>query len=214
MLKGFERGFKPLEMLTEEQVEAIHRATLQVVDGTGIRVEHDEALKLLEKNGCRVDSEKRRVRFPPGLVEDCLRKCPSSFLLKARDPQKHLRVGGNTVYCTNAAGVRYVDLDTWEARPASKKEHDDIYVIADAMDNLHLTSPVYLDLEGVPQCTGFSEVIASKIRNSSKAIFQGSTLDSEIFCIQMAEAVGINYLGLACPAPPLTLQRDTCDSMF
>ena len=72
MLKGFTRNFQPLELLTEEQVEAIHRATLHVLDSTGMRVEHDEALKLLKKNGCRVDFEERRVRFPPSLVEDCL----------------------------------------------------------------------------------------------------------------------------------------------
>ena len=74
MLKGFMRKFKPLELLTEEELEAIHRATMDVLETTGVKVEHDRALKLLAKHGCRVDFEGQRVRMPTGLVEDCLRK--------------------------------------------------------------------------------------------------------------------------------------------
>jgi trimethylamine--corrinoid protein Co-methyltransferase len=110
--------------------------------------------------------------------------------------------------------MRFVDLDTWESRPTTKEEQAAIYIIEDAMEHLHLASPVYLDLEGVPPCMTYSEMMASRVRHTSKAIFQGHTLDSEIFTIQMAQALGMNYLGLACPAPPLSLQRDTCDSIY
>ncbi|GAF76741.1 unnamed protein product, partial [marine sediment metagenome] len=62
-LKGFTRNFKPLEILTEEQVEAIHRGTLEVLWVTGVRVEHERALKLFESNGCKVDYDDMRVRI-------------------------------------------------------------------------------------------------------------------------------------------------------
>ena len=39
MLKEFMRKFKPLEILNEEQVEAIHRGTLNVIETTGVRVD-------------------------------------------------------------------------------------------------------------------------------------------------------------------------------
>ncbi len=213
-MKGFTRNFKPLEILTEEQVEAIHRGVLDVLENTGVRVEHDRALKLFDKNGCRVDYDEKRVRIPPGLAEECLRKTPSTFRIKARDPKNDLQIGGNTVYFMNSAGMRIADLDTWESRPATNKEQDDIYKVVDAMDNLHLAAPIYNDLAEVPACMAFPEFMASRIRNTSKAIFQGYTLDSEIFTIEMAKAVGINYLGLACSAPPLTLPADACESIY
>ena len=62
MLKGFTRSFKPLEILTEEQVQAIHRGTLDVLETTGVRVEHDRALQLFADNGCKVDFKDKRVR--------------------------------------------------------------------------------------------------------------------------------------------------------
>ena len=84
MLQGFKRNFKPLEILTDEQLEAIHRGTLDILETTGIVVEHDRALKLFADHGCKVDFGKNRVRIPGWLVEDSLRKCPSSFPLRAR----------------------------------------------------------------------------------------------------------------------------------
>jgi len=39
--KGFRRKFKPLEILTEEEIEEIHRGTLEVLWVTGIRMEHE-----------------------------------------------------------------------------------------------------------------------------------------------------------------------------
>ena len=64
MLKGYTRNFKPLEILTEEQLQAIHRGTLDVLETTGVRVEHDRALQLFADHGCEVDSKDKRVRIP------------------------------------------------------------------------------------------------------------------------------------------------------
>ena len=41
MAKGFTRRFKPLEILTEEQVEQIQRGALNVLWETGIRFESE-----------------------------------------------------------------------------------------------------------------------------------------------------------------------------
>lgn len=90
-LKGFPRRFKPLEILTEEQVEAIHKGTLEVLWVTGVMVDHERALKLFESNGCKVDHEEMRVRIPPDLVEECLRRAPSNFHTKARDDRPNDR---------------------------------------------------------------------------------------------------------------------------
>jgi trimethylamine--corrinoid protein Co-methyltransferase len=118
MLKGFTRRFKPVDLLTDEEMEAIHRGALYLLEKTGVRVEHDGAVNLCSRGGCRVDYDRQRVRIPPGLAEACLRKCPSSYSIKARDPDRDLVVGGNTVHFMQGMGMRYVDLDTWETRPA------------------------------------------------------------------------------------------------
>ncbi len=214
--KGFTRNFRPLEILTEQEVEAIHRGTLEVLWVTGVRMEHERALKLLERNGCKVDHDEMRVRIPSGLVEECLRKTPSSFHAPARDSKNSLMVGGNTLCLAVAPGNHTVDLDTWEPRPATRKENYDGVTVLDALPTVHFFSPYtpYFGFKDVPPCMAMLESLAARIRNSTKFQCVGFSNDSEIFAIKMAQAVGIEILGTCAWAPPLTVYRDAVESAF
>ncbi len=215
-LTGFTRRFKPLEILTDEQVEEIHRGTLEVLWTTGIRIEHKKALKLFEKAGCRVDYDEMRVRFPPSLVEEYLRNVPSHWHAKARDPRNDLIIGGDTIYFGLAPGMNTIDLDTLEPRVATRKENYDGVKVADALPNLHFFdsySP-YFGFENVPPTMAMLESLAARIRNSTKFQVEGYSNNSEMFAIEMAQAVGIEILGMCAPSPPLTIYSDAVESAF
>ena len=138
--KGFIRNFKALEILTEEQMEAIHRGSLDVLEHTGVRFESEKALKLFERHDCKVDYEERRVRFPPGLVEECLRKCPSSFHLRARNPENDINLtSGNTTYFCVFPGMRTVDVDTWEPKTPTVEDNHNAVKVLDTLENVHLS---------------------------------------------------------------------------
>ncbi|MFC1908083.1 trimethylamine methyltransferase family protein [Chloroflexota bacterium] len=216
MLKGFTRKFKPLEILSKEEVEAIHRGTLDVLETAGVRIEHDRALELFAGHGCKVDFGKKRVRIPGSLVEDCLRKCPSSFALKARNPKNDLRIGGNNLYFEQNAGMSYVNLDTWEPRPGTLKEHAEAVRVLDALDTVHvlIAYEFYMEMVGIPPCMIMLEDLASGIRNSSKAQFGSYQLDCEIFKIKMAKAVGMDLYAAINSSPPLTYYRDAVEAIF
>ena len=217
MLKGFTRNFGPLEILTEEQVEAINRGTLDVLWETGIRIESERGLKFLAKNDCKVDYDEKRVRFPQGLVEECLRKCPSSWRFKARDPKNDVVLGGNSVYFTNLPGTKTIDIDTWEPRIATRKENYDGLTVLDSLDNLHILSNYtpYFGFEGVPPAMAIAESCAGKFRYSTKAICEGFSMGSEIFTIEMAKALGTDILQLGgVAAPPLTYYENAIECIF
>ena len=57
-----------LQMLTDEQCETIHRASLEILRRTGVRVFHAEALELLRETEA-VILDGNRVYFQPSLVE-------------------------------------------------------------------------------------------------------------------------------------------------
>ena len=216
MLKGFTRNFKPLEILTEEQIEAIHRGTLAVLENTGVRFKSDKVLKLFQKNGCMVDHDNMKVKFPPALVEECLRKCPSGFYMRARDPKNDIVLGGNTLYFTSACGMKAIDIDTWEPRVATRKENYDGVTILDALDNVHFLTVYcpYFGYEGIPPVMAVPESAAGKIRNSTKAQAEGYSQDSEIFVIKMAKAVGTEIMGACFASPPLTYYGEAAESAF
>ncbi len=215
-LEGFVRRFKPLEVITEEQVEEIHRDTLRVLWTTGVRIEHERALKLCEQAGCRVDSSARRVYFPPDLVEEFLKKIPGQWRARARDPENDLVMGGDTVYFGVAPGMNTIDLDSFEPRVATRKENYDGVRILDALSSLHFFSPYtpYFGFEGVPSVMVMLESVAARLRNSTKFSYTGFYSGCEIFTIAMAKELGMELLGTCALSPPLTIYHDAVESAF
>jgi len=212
---GFIRSFKPLEFLTQDKMEQIHAGTLEVLEETGVTFVSEKALKLFESNDCMVDFENQRVRFPSWIVEDCIRKCPSSFHCKARIPEHDVRVGGNFVQFSTFAGMQSVDIDTWEPKAPTKKDFYDYMRVLDALENLHwLWAYPYYGFEGLPPVMCIPESVAGKIRKSTKFQLAANAQESDIFAIQMAQAVGIDIMGLLAVSPPLTYYEDQIESTF
>ena len=207
MQKGFTRNFKPLELLTEEQVEAIWRGVFDVLEHTGLTVRHEEALKILEKGGCQVDYNNERVKFPPGIVTECLHKCPSSYRIKSRDPNMDVVVGGNKDYIYPGPGMQRLDLDTFEPRDATRQEFYDGVTVYDALDNLHVLHPnsPHFSFEGFHPLMASIESFAAKVRNSTKVLSMAYCFGGEFFNMEMAkmagngEATGFYTVGCASP---------------
>jgi trimethylamine--corrinoid protein Co-methyltransferase len=211
--KGLVRNFKPLEILTEEQVEQIHRGALDVLEVTGVNVESEKALKIYEKGGCIVDYEDHRVRFPPGLVVQSIRQCPTSFHMKALDPKNDLILGGNTTYFALFPGLRIADLDTWEVRTPTVEENHDANKIADGLENI-LGSPSYTpytEFVDVPPVMLLPISTWSRLKYFSKISRVGTAVSSHIFEIQMAQALGVDIYGAMEAPPPLTWNEDATD---
>jgi trimethylamine--corrinoid protein Co-methyltransferase len=211
--KGFVRNFKPLEILTEEQLEAIHRGALDVLQVTGVQFESERALKVFEKGGCQVGHEDHRVRFPPGLVVECLRKCPGSFHMKAWKPEHDLVVGGNVLYFSLFSGMKTVDLDTWETRVPTVQDNHDACKIADGLDFVYASTSYtpYCEFEGVPPAMLLPVSTWSRLKYFSKISRIGSAVESHIFEIQMAQALGVDVYGALEASPPLTFSAAATD---
>jgi trimethylamine--corrinoid protein Co-methyltransferase len=211
--KGIVRNFAPLNILTEEQVQQIQRAALDVLETTGVRVESEKARKIYQKGGCKVDHEEKRVKFPPGLVAECLRKCPTSFHMKALDPKNDIIVGGNVTYMSLFAGLRTVDLDTWETKIPTTKDQDDACKIADGLEFVYASTSYtpYSELSDEPPAMMLPVTTCSRLKHFSKISRVGTTMGSHVFEIQMAQALGVDIYGAFECQPPLTWAEDASD---
>jgi trimethylamine--corrinoid protein Co-methyltransferase len=204
MLKGFKRNFKPLEILRDNEIQQIHSSVLNLLRFTGIRFECNEALKLFEQNGCFVDFKDMIVKFPEMLIEECLKKCPSSFRLRARNRDNDIVLGGDSVYFMSFPGMQTLDLDSWEAKEPSKKEYYDLITVLDSLDNLHIIgSYPYFGFKGINPLMILPECMAGKIRNSDKCLWGDYEKDSELFAIEMAKIVETDIMGVFMASPPL-----------
>ena len=77
-------NLKPrLNVISHDNLEEIHDATLELMERTGVRINHPEALEFLDSAGASVDGN--RVHIPAWLVEESVRKAPSRVVLGKRN---------------------------------------------------------------------------------------------------------------------------------
>ncbi len=74
-------------LLTPEQVERVHSASLEILENVGLLVRNEKARKLFARHGCRVDAETHIVRFPSAVVENYRKMLPPKFTFHGRDPK-------------------------------------------------------------------------------------------------------------------------------
>jgi trimethylamine--corrinoid protein Co-methyltransferase len=75
-----------ISFLTQEEMGAIHNASLQVLEKTGIKVMSKSALDILKKAGAKVDYETNHAIIPRNAVEEALKMAPKTITYGARDP--------------------------------------------------------------------------------------------------------------------------------
>ncbi|MBK8784104.1 MAG: trimethylamine methyltransferase family protein [Anaerolineales bacterium] len=126
-----------LEILTTEDVQKIHNATLQIIEKVGVRFPSKRALEIWAANGAEVDYEKKIVRVKPQIIEDAIKKAPPAYKLAARDPQQDLQLDGNHVNLgTDGCGVEVIDIHTGEKRTSCLQDVRDIARVADATEEV------------------------------------------------------------------------------
>ena len=104
------RFFPPMEIISAEEVEAIHQASLAVLQEIGMDFMLPEARDLLKKAGARIDGE--RVRFDRDMVEELIRMAPNRFTFHARNPENTVEIGGNgMVFGTVGSPPNSSDMD-------------------------------------------------------------------------------------------------------
>jgi len=73
------------ELLTKEQVQRVHEASLEILEEVGLKVRYEPAREIFKQHGCLVEED--RVKFPRAVVEKYRRMYPPSFTFGARDPK-------------------------------------------------------------------------------------------------------------------------------
>ena len=127
-----------LEILSRDDLDKIHGATVEVLQKLGMKIWEPTALKLFKDAGAEVDEKTMMVRIPEGLLKETVSKAPSEFKLYGRDPDYVLDMAGNNVHFgPSGLAVRVHDLDG-NMRPGKLKDVADLARLVDALDNIHM----------------------------------------------------------------------------
>jgi trimethylamine--corrinoid protein Co-methyltransferase len=108
-------------LLTQEQVERIHNASLELLEDVGLKVRYEPARELFKKNGCVVEEE--RVKFPRAVVEKFRKMVPPTFTFHGRDPKFDKTIPQDSpVIVTASSAPDIIDPVTGVERRAESKD--------------------------------------------------------------------------------------------
>jgi len=127
----------PVEILSSDQIHAIHETALSVLEEVGMRVLDPTARRHLAAAGCAIDESAMQVRFDRAMVEALVAKAPPEFSLIARNPERNLEIGGRNAIFSSVGGPAYCsDLDRGR-RSGTYAEMRDYMKLVQSLNVIH-----------------------------------------------------------------------------
>ncbi len=129
--------FPTTPVLSEDELEAIHNASLTILEEMGMDFMHVEARERLKQAGADVDPNSQRVRFDRNLILQAIKTCPSEFTLHARNPERNIAIGGkNLAFAQVASPPNCSDLQGGR-RVGNRRDFQNMVKLAQRYDVVH-----------------------------------------------------------------------------
>ena len=77
-----------LDILSPDDVQRIHTASLDIIESVGVRFPSERALDIWEANGATVDRGTMVAKVPGHIIEEALKRAPPTYALAARDRRR------------------------------------------------------------------------------------------------------------------------------
>jgi len=127
-----------MEVLSADQLEAIHWTSIRILEELGIEVMSPRALAVLKAAGADVDAVTHTVCLDRSFVDTALRTAPSSFTLTPRNASKRVIMGGNHINFGLVAGPPNVHDFERGRRPGNYRDYCDFIRLAQYFNAIHL----------------------------------------------------------------------------
>jgi len=205
-----------LDVLTTEELDAIHQATLRILGEVGIVLAHPQAREILVGAGANVRGE--RVLLPPDLVEREVARCPRQVALHGRGGQTAV-LGDGSLHWHNVGGARDVyDPRSGRRRPATVQDVRDSTRLLDALEGATTVAPFFTP-EDVPGPLMSLAMYRHALPYTAKPLQgPGVTNAAEVrYAVRLAAVVGAPHevLSLAVsPISPLIFSDDVVEAMI
>ena len=190
--------------LDEEGCVAIHAATLEILEKTGVEVQHDGALELLAGAGAKVDGT--RVRIPAALVDDALAAAPRSIALTSRGDTADLELtSGPVYYGTGSDCLVCLGPHVRDRRQVSLDDVEHMAAVQEHLHNIDFVMSMAHPHE-LPAAFAPAAQFAAMLRGTSKPLIMVPELAADIDLFhEMAAACGSasSWAIYAMPTPPL-----------
>jgi trimethylamine---corrinoid protein Co-methyltransferase len=167
---------KPYDLLSGEEVAAVHKQAMTILQEIGVDFLHERARQIFSKAGMPVEGN--RVRLEEAMVMELVAKTPPTFELQARNPARTVVLGGDNVVTAPVYGPPFItDLERGR-RGATIEDFNNFDKMAQAIDQIHCAGGTTVEPEDLPLGTRHLDMLYSHIRWTDKP-FMGSVISAE-----------------------------------
>jgi trimethylamine--corrinoid protein Co-methyltransferase len=129
--------FPPTPVLSEDELEAIHEASLTILEEMGMDFMHEGARAMLKQAGADVAPNSQRVRFDRNLILQAIKTCPSEFTLHARNAERDIHIGGKSLAFAQVASPPNCSDQLGGRRAGNQRDFRNMVKLAQRYDVVH-----------------------------------------------------------------------------
>ncbi|MEE4261713.1 MAG: trimethylamine methyltransferase family protein [Desulfobacteraceae bacterium] len=173
-----------------DQMELMKAKVFELLEHRGVKMDHPEVLKLMDKAGATVDFDSKMVRLPKAFLEEQIGQAPTKITLAGRNGKNRLEIprdDGTFHTRTNTGAQSWIDLESGKYRRITASDVKDWARLADKLDQISLCAfPVPSD---VPTATPDVHALNLMLQNVEKHVWvQPYTTESVDYLIDLAVA--------------------------
>ena len=211
-----------LRILSDEQLQQLKSATLEILEQTGIHCPSERALSIYAGHGAQVDFVTQIVKFPPEVVLDAMAHAPRFYTMGARSIAHDIKLDGKSTYlATDGCGVEVIDFSTRQRRTSCKEDVAKMARMSDALSSIGFYWPI-VSAQDHPSTAPLHELDAS-YNNTLKHVQSETIMGEKMaqYAVEMAGVIAGNQASLrarpplsllVCCIAPLGLDRDGMES--
>ncbi|MEM8630289.1 MAG: trimethylamine methyltransferase family protein [Pseudomonadota bacterium] len=159
---------RPTEPLDAEGVNAVHNAAMQILENIGIEFLNEESLEIFKEAGATVNGT--NVRLGRDFVMEMVAKAPSEFTLTPRNPERTLRVGGDTILFGNVSSPpNYWDLETGKV-PGTREQCANLLKLTQYFNCIHFAGGYPVEPVDIHARERHLDVLFDKLTLSDKVM--------------------------------------------
>jgi trimethylamine--corrinoid protein Co-methyltransferase len=140
----------PLALCSEAQIERLHQASMHILENIGLEFWDEEALDIWAAARAKVDRGAQRVWPDRGLILEAVSRAPASFIWRARNPDRNVIIGGDSITFAPNSGMPYVTDYGRGRRPSTLSDLEDFLKLAQSCQVLHFAGSELVAPQDVP----------------------------------------------------------------
>jgi trimethylamine--corrinoid protein Co-methyltransferase len=211
-----------LRILSDEQLDQLQSATLEILEEVGIHCPSEKALSIYAEGGAQVNFESQIVKLPPDVVLEAMSHAPRFYTMGARSAAHDLKLDGTAMYCaTDGCGTETVDFVTHQQRASVKDDVAKMARVTDYLSSMGFYWPI-VSAQDFPATAPLHELDAS-FNNTVKHVQTETVMGEKTgrYAVEMAQVVAGDEVtmrqrpplsSLICTIAPLAQDKDGIES--